>query len=522
MSIGSYIDRVILAVSGKEPKAPTNVIGWPAESYCDYKKPEGYGLGMIDDLVRDKGLAPYREMFDRDEQVSACCSLPVLSVVARGWTLADPTAEEEKEPHAFATHALNDLDESSVSRLCTDSMEALWMCFAVIERIMREPYESLTVEDYTWTGKQGIRTFRTMPQETVTFKRDEHGDIEPDGVWQAKPPNSAPGLAPEYFNKFPRKRFVLWKWQHRWGNPLGMSILRPAYRWFYGKDRMLKSWLRYMERYGHPIAVLPVDKTAGTGAKTAAEAVLKDLMLSHMAVSPSGLIPTIVPNPQHAGSVDAYVKFFEVANKSIAKCCLLPPTVLDVGDGGSFALAASQWKGPFMSYLDNLDRTWTDEVMQEQVLRPLIRHNFGADAVVPQFTFNEWSKGDLSALATVFQVLHTIGYPLSKQDIAKTFGREIAEDEEDMLPKAPAAPPPGLPGAESPFNPFGETQEDTIREGEQLDALAMQMQRDLAEDLLQASQDPSGDDHIDVLKGNGEKSKQYARNQWDGVLERGR
>jgi hypothetical protein len=202
-------------LQGKEPKAATDVLGIPFESYYPYLETPEYGLPMIDDLVRDKGLDPYREMYDRDEQVAACCNLPILSVVARGWTLADPTAEEEKEPHAFAEHVLKDLDETSVGRLATDSMEALWMCFSAIERRMREPYESLTVEEYNWTGKQGIRTFRTLVQETVTFKRDEHGDIEPDGVWQAKPPNSATGLAPANFRKYPRDRFLLWSWRRR-------------------------------------------------------------------------------------------------------------------------------------------------------------------------------------------------------------------------------------------------------------------------------------------------------------------
>jgi phage gp29-like protein len=236
-------------------------------------------------------------------------------------------------------------------------------------------------------------------------------------------------------------------------------------------------------------------------------------MISHMGTAPTKLLPTIIPNPQHGASVDAFVKYFEHANKAIAKACLLPPTVLDVGDGGSFALAASQWKGPFMSYLDNLDRTWTDEVMQEQVLRPLIRLNFGPDAIVPQFKFNEWSKGDLVAIATMFTALYGIGFPLSKQDIAKTMGREIAEDEEDMLPKAqPAAPAP------SPFSPFGDVSpEGAIEEGEQLDAL---YNAALARDLAATSQDPSGDDYIDTLRGNGDESKQYADEMIASVSER--
>ena len=175
-------------------------------------------------------------------------STPIRARVSTDLQITEAGTEEtDKEVAQFCRDVLEDLDDYSMMRLGEDCYEATYMSFSAIEAVWREPY---TTGD--WVGKQGYRTFRPLAQETVTVKRDGHGDIEPNGIWQAKPPNVVGSLDPTHFDKFPRDRFILWNWRRRSGNQLGQSMLRPAYRWYIAKDKMLHWWLRYLEHNGAP------------------------------------------------------------------------------------------------------------------------------------------------------------------------------------------------------------------------------------------------------------------------------
>jgi phage gp29-like protein len=414
----------------------TLVMGLPAERWDPYSWNTTMGLRTIDDLVQTKGIGIYREMMHKDPHVSSCVYLPIMARLSSGWDFVPASDEPEDARVAeFVRFALDKM----VSRLLTDAMEALPIGFSCIERIWGEPYTT-----GEWSGFQGYRAFRPLPQETVTYKRDEHGDMEPDGVWQAKSdhPGSmvTPGLDPAFFTKMPADRFIRWYWRSEYGNPLGLSILRPAYAPYFFKQLVVKQWARYMSKHG--LSGVRVRVPANATKKQMDDAVeyarryQTDLVMAYRDGT-----DIVIDSPNTAATMN-YEAGITSANKEIAHACLQPSTLLDVTDQGSYALAKEQ-SGTFTWFLDNVGGLLSEEVMQQQVIRPLVTANFGPQYECPWFTFRGFSQPDRESIARMIDLLVRAGMDVPKSWIRETLGVPEVSDEQDRLnPPAVAAPMP--------------------------------------------------------------------------------
>jgi phage gp29-like protein len=144
------------------------------------------------------------------------------------------------------------------------------------------------------------------------------------------------------------------------------------------------------------------------------------------------------------------------------------------------------------------------EVFGLQVARPFVDHNFGTEIDVPNFKFKAFSDPDLVALSTIVKTLCDVGFPIPPDWIEKAFGIPQAEDGEPSLGKS-------LPADTG--NPLAGFPDVVSQEDEALTALSL--------DLFEAAGDPTGDDAVNVLRGQGKRSKVYARDLYgEGALSR--
>lgn len=466
----------------------TSLVGLPAERWDTLRPSAEWGLATVDDLVAEKGLAVYREMLRRDDQVSSCVSLLQLARLASGWEIAAASnAEEDKRCAKYVRHAFERMRSYSVNRLLSDAMDAVPIGFAVLEAAWDEP------EEYgEWRGFQGYRCFKPLPQETITFHRDEHGDIDADGVWQVKAQQQGamvtPGLDPAWFNKLERDRFVLWFWRSQYGNPLGLSILRAAYGAYFFKQFTIKHWARYMERYGMPRVCAEIPE-AQFQAKSATVLDALRRYQSELAMVVQSGVKLTVDEPSTTATMN-YEAAVAWANKAIAHACLLPSTILDNTEGGSYALAKAQ-KSTFTWILDNLGNLLADEVMQEQVIRPLVMQNFGPQYELPKFVFSPYEQRDNESIARMVDILARAGMNIPTQWIRETLGiPEAVEGEAVLVPPQPAAVP------SSAASGLGLSQEEADLNAVIADMVAARGDRD---------------DSIDVLRGNGKRTKAARR-----------
>ena len=468
--------------------------GYPFERYFPYYVNPLYAIPPIDDLIEQKGLAVYREMMDRDEAINSTVWLTIFARLSTGYEVVDASDDPaDAQIGAFVRHTFDALEKTSLTRVLSDAMDALPMGFSIQEPIWREPYT-----EGEFAGLQCYRTIRPIPQETITFKRDEMGELEPDGVWQSIPPIVVPSRDPAYFRKLQADRFMIWNWRQRWGNPLGQSILRPAWRWYIGKERMVASWLRYIEMNGLPKveAAIPDDKYAALKAQVLAE--MEFFQTSQRLVRRKSVEITSDHPPQHAAAAQVYESFVNVANRSIARCVLQPSLLLENTQVGSFALGESH-RDTWELVLENIGLTLADEFMREQFIGPLVRHNFGPSVALPSFTFKAFREQDRQIAATVFQILTQLGVAIPVQYIRKALSIPEPKEGEEVTEKTV---PPAPFGAQSP----GDAMDEIARGDEELMALL--------KDMHTGARDVSGDGLVEAIRGNGHETKKQRGPRW--------
>lgn len=475
--------------SGKKPEPTTDLIGAAASSYFPQFVDSRWALQTVDDLVLQKGCSVYREMNDRDDQVQSCLGFLTYARLSTGGKIV-PASDDPADLRVadFVQYVLDELKGSSTTRFFMDLMEAPWMGFACVEKAWGDP-----IVGGDFAGLRPYRTFRALAQETVTVKVDLHGDIEPDGVWQSKPGQMvAPGIDPSQFEHFPREKFVLWCWKMRWSNPLGMSILRSAYPYYFFKRETFKRWARYLEKHGLPRVVVEApEKATQSQLEDAAEIARR--FQSDLCIAVKKGVTLNVTEPSSAPTVN-FTEAITAANRGIAHACFMPTNLIDQTDTGSFAKARVD-QAAFVWVLKNLGLLLSDDAMNEQVIAPLCEMNFGESVKPPRWEFNPFEQKDLESMARVRKTLSEVGFPLSKAEIAATFDVDPADTPEDELKAAqPATPQPGMP---IPGLPTMEQMRAVMdEEGAALEAMVAEIIR------ARTSSDPEHE-VADVLRGNG-------------------
>jgi hypothetical protein len=476
------------ALSSKPTEMPTDSLAHADDDYYPQFVSEVDGLRTIDDLVARKGLAPYREMPTRDEQVASCLGYLVFARLSSGYSCT-PASGDEVDKRVCAAWEDNQkrLKQTSVLRLMQNSMEAIHIGFSVQEKVWDDPNKG-----GDFKGLQYYKTFRPIPQETVTFKQDAFGQLEPDGMWQAKPHMPMTGYtAPGAYNHLPVDRFIIWNWQQRSGNRLGLSVLRPAYRWYMWKDMQVRWWAKYMERHGHPWVVGEHEET---DPKKRADMMrkLSRFLIDHVLLLKRGQkVDVRDPGTTAVANFDAAIT---KADRALARCIFIPALLTETGDTtGSYALGKSQ-KGVFEWPLDHLAETLQTEVMGEQVLRPWVDHNFGPDVDIPNWKFKEFSEPDRVVIATVFKILKDLGVPLGVSRIRQALGEPEPDPEDQLVGGAEDDPDQSIPP-------------ESLDQAKIIDGLLA--------DMLAASGSNSEDDLINVIRGNGKLTKQQAVKPWE-------
>lgn len=448
---------------------------------------EADGLRAIDDLVSSKGLTAYREMMMRDEQVSSCVAYLIFARLASGFSISAASEDEtDKRVAAAVEDNFTRLQRSSVVRLMQNAMDAIAMGFSVQEKILAEPNTS-----GDFRGLQYYKTFRPIPQETITFKVDPFGELAPDGVWQMKPHIQYSNYtSPDAYNHLPADRFIIWNWQQQNGNPLGFSVLRPAYRWYKWKEMMVRWWAKYMERHGHPWVIAEIEEGTSKETRTAIMRKLSNFVIDRvLLLKPRNKIDFKEPSTT---AVANFKEALTTADRGIARCTMMPSLLTEHGDVGSLALGQSQ-KNVYEWPLMHLGETLQDEVMAEAVLRPFVDHNFGVEIDIPTWKFADYSEPDRIVIATLYKLLKDLGVPVGVDRIRKALG-EPAPEPDDLL----------IGGAED--NPEQGMDKEMVAQAGKIDSLLA--------DIMEASGSKSDDDVINVLRGNGKRSKREAADLW--------
>ena len=332
-----------------------------------------------DDLVSRKGLDVYSAMA-RDSQIKACLSIKKASVLSRGWEIEPDKKDGSRgvQVAEFCTWALTEMD-GSVLTLLWNVCDALSKGFSLQNIVWR------VIESGEWSGKWAPAFLKSKDPDEWQFNLDGYRNI----VSLTHVPTS---------EIYPRDRFVLYTYNADYANPYGTSDLRACYRNWWSKDMLTRFWNLYLEKFGSPT----VKGTYRRGTPSAQQAELLSI-LSKIRQQSAVIIPEDMKaellETIRQGDVGFRIAV-EYHNKEIAKSILNMTLITDEGNTGigSFALAKVHLDILRMC-LKGLKLDLEESVMKEQVLKPIVRFNYGADVPVPNFSLGQMEEREIQPLS---------------------------------------------------------------------------------------------------------------------------
>jgi len=332
-----------------------------------------------DDLVGRRGLEDYSAM-QKDGQVKSCLAIKKGSLLSRGWEVkaVKEDGARGKEVAEFCDWALHAVTGSILTVLwnVTDALAKGYSLQNVVWQ---------TVQTGRWAGKWQPLYLKSKDPADWSFDVDEYRNVV--GV-RYEPTNDV----------FPADRFVIYSYQPEYSNPYGTSDLRACYRNWWSKDLLTRFWNLYLEKYGAPTTKGTYRRGTPKAAQTEFLSILEKIQVRSAIVIPEDMSAELLETIRQ-GDV-GYRIAVDHHNCEIAKAILNTNLITDSGGQvGSFAMAKVHLDVLRMC-LKGLKLDLEETVMKEQVLRPLVRFNYGVDVPVPVFSLGPLEDRELGPLST--------------------------------------------------------------------------------------------------------------------------
>jgi phage gp29-like protein len=335
----------------QEPESTPQLASWQREALRWPGPPPG-GLSEAD----------YRAMA-RDSMIQTALTIKKRTILA-----AEPRIEpadessEAKERAAFVRRAFDRMQgsPSGVVEAALDSLVMGW-----------------SVQEIVWQAEGGrlwIEAVRPKNPMLFGLDVDEFGRVQ----------RLILRLPGERERAVPRDRFVLHRNQPDYAHPRGRSELDAASPHWRAKQSLLAAWKLHLERFAMPTVLGRYERGLPAEEQTAILGALQNIQNSTAIVYPSEIeIGSLAAGRESSAG---FIEAVEFHNREIARALLGQTLTTDEGRrGGSLALAQVHLR-VLMLQVDALRRQLADEVVGEQLIRPLVEMNYGP-GLEPRFSF---------------------------------------------------------------------------------------------------------------------------------------
>jgi hypothetical protein len=386
----------------------------------------------IDDVTTDFGIDLYERM-RLDPQAESCLILLKMAALGGGLDLVcvrddgDEDYEQAKEITDFCQRNIEGLARPFVSETLFELLDGL----AYGNRVAEQIYEVRQGgED---AGKLCLAMLKVKPIRSTAFVVDAYNNVI--GLLGLIPGQGlsvlsgmlvgAPPTAP---NLLPRRKFVVFTYRPKAGDPRGSSILRPAYNAWWLKQQLWPEYLKYLTQFGGPSLIgttpektqnyplLNADGSIQTDTngdpvyvepEEAMLAALQEFRNGTAAAFPFG--STVTPLEMQ-GNGEAFLSAIELFDKQMAKAILCQ--TLATEQAQHQARAASQTHQDILALVVQHIKTCVEQMIVADILRPLVEYNFGPEAVAltPTASLGDTAEEDFAGQATAIAALETSGY----------------------------------------------------------------------------------------------------------------
>lgn len=338
----------------------------PQLSYAIRK---GLELGVTQ--LANLSYSVYDQM-QKDSMVQTAITLKKLGVMSAAYSVKPANASTEAKRNAEFIEQTFQRMEGSPHTILVQAMDAFAKGWSVQELVY---------------GSDGKRIYLTAvkPKDPQSFGLDVNAFGTITGLKLRLPG--------EQERTLPREKFVIYRNRPTYGASIGASDLDAAYRHWQAKTVLLNAWRQHLERYASPTVLGKFLRGLPSDEQTALLGSLQNLHKTTAIVYPSEIELSTLGGSKESST--GFIEAIEFHNREIARSILGQTLTTDEGRRvGSLALGKVHLQ-VFVMQLEALRAELADQVMTEQVIRPLIEMNFGPGNV-PVFAFAR-SKGSLFA-----------------------------------------------------------------------------------------------------------------------------
>jgi hypothetical protein len=422
----------------------------------------------IDDLTREYGPETYERM-QLDDQVSSSLRALCHGVLSDDLVLR-PGVKDKGDPDFTASKGVLEFCERATWEQ-TGGLDQ-WLFTMLKGAVGGGNRVSETVyrpeESGKDAGKWVLDRLKVKPRRSIAFAVDSCNNLA--GFLGLAPGSPGwggvawgtafdPADPPENF--LPRDKFCALAWDPPDEDPRGSAILRCVYEPWWAKLQAAREWLAYLAQFGSPGLVGTTAPGADSSAPTDAygnpvdgpvltpEQDMANKVMEHrnggVHILPHGATLDVL---QTSNAGDAFLKKVDSSDRAIAQGINLAMRAVMQSRFGSRADAE---QGQDVAGLQTrFMKRWLARMVTEDLLRPLVRINYGPDAarrLCPYASLSPVEHQDLSKSLGAVSGAWKNGLIKNSQLpwVYEQFGMPPATEEELAAPP-PGSVPPGAPG----------------------------------------------------------------------------
>ncbi len=374
----------------------------------------------IDDLTRDLGDDLYDRMLV-DPQIISAVNTFKAAVLEDGVHLASAIADEHDGQYAQAQEIVQ-FCQTVLDGLTTPLNVVLWDLLDAIvygNKVAEEVYALRN-------GKLVLTALKVKPRRTIAFVVDAYLNVL--GLTARMPDQpgasvhvagSATGTVP---NLLPREKFAILTFRPKDSDPRGTSILRAAYNAWWLKMQSWPELLKFLAQFGSPSLVgITAEDAEGSFDKDengndipetwqTAEQRLLAALLEFRNGTALALPHGASANALDVSDSNAFDGAIALFNREIMIAIL--HQTLATGEGEHASRAQAGVHQDTLGWIIKQSKQLVEWMLRTDVLRPLVRYNFGAEAeaLTPQPSLGAVAQQDLTPLMTAVAALERAGY----------------------------------------------------------------------------------------------------------------
>lgn len=376
-----------------------------------------------DDLNKEFGDKAYDEMM-RDPAVAASVDILKSLILAEPLRVVSRVQDKKAVDYDQAQEVANFVDaqlrgmERSTQAILWEALEAIQYGSALVE---------IVYEDAVQDGRPILRLkdLKTRNRRNYALVVDRFYNVL--GAINREWGYSATGIYtgstnPDPDKIIPREKFLLLVPMTKYGDPRGVSLLRPAWNAYYVKTQVWPAYLKFLVQFASPSLVGYTPENGPEEIETVADngetevITPEEEMLTTLLGFQAGTVAVLKGGSkldliQSEGNGEAFAQAVDLFDRQIAMAILKTHRTLLEAKHSSKADAesAADITDVFVSFL----RDVVSGAFTRDVVRNLVTINFGpeiADRYAPEVTLRSMPKQDFAKAADAIAKLWTAKY----------------------------------------------------------------------------------------------------------------